>query len=129
MRLQCILKSILPEKALSELHVGHTLLHDHTAALSTSYTKYLVSLGTGPFLLTAKGLVPRLTTKYLVGKLISLFAPGAVDKAAVWSCSSVWPTCNSLKAFSGRILFRMHCKCKATFSLGESGRTTLHYIM
>ena len=71
-----------------------------------------------PFLLTAKGLVPRLT-KYLVGKMISLFAPGAVDKAAVWSCSSVWPTCNSLKAFSGRILFRVHCKCKATFSLGE----------
>jgi len=67
-----------------------------------------------PFLLTAKGLVPRLT-KYLVGKMISLLAPGAVDKAVVWSCSNVWPTCNSLKAFSGWILFRMHCMCKATF--------------
>jgi len=57
-------------------------------------------------------------TKYLVCKMMSLFAPGAVDKAAVWSCSSVWPTCNSLAVFSGRILFRVHCKCKATFSLG-----------
>ena len=63
-------------------------------------------------------------TKYSVCKMMSLFAPGAVDKAAVWSCSSVWPTCNSLAVFSGRILFRVHCKCKATFSLGR----TLHHV-
>ena len=52
MHLQCTLRSILPEKTVSELHVGHTLLHDHTAALSTApganndiilHTKYLVS--------------------------------------------------------------------------------------
>jgi len=65
LHLQCILKSILPEKALSELHVGHALLHDHTAALSTAPganndiilpTKYLVSLGTKPFAVRRKGL-------------------------------------------------------------------------
>jgi len=52
LHLQCTLKNILHEKTASELHVGHTLLHDHTAALSIVpganndiilHTKYLAS--------------------------------------------------------------------------------------